>query len=153
MVVTARPATSASWVWQEKARLPSICTMQAPHRPAPQPNFVPVSLRPSRITHNNGVAAGASVDAALPFTVKLIAISLSFRVPGAVDLRFALLVRSAVSVHFARGQGRRRALCPVPALPIRCSRFPLRPALLDFGAEICEAAAGDRRPHVGHQLQ
>jgi hypothetical protein len=34
---------------------------------------VPVSLRSSRITHNNGVVGGASVDAALPFTVKLIA--------------------------------------------------------------------------------
>jgi hypothetical protein len=39
----------------------------------PQPNLVPVSLRPSRITHNNGVAGGASVDAALPFTVKFMA--------------------------------------------------------------------------------
>src|SRR5215510_16145604 len=46
--------------------------MHAPHRPVPQPNLVPVSLRPSRITHNNGVAGGASVDAALLFTVKLV---------------------------------------------------------------------------------
>src|SRR3954451_21965560 len=46
--------------------------MHAPHRPVPQPNLVPVSPRPSRITHNNGVAGGASVDAALPFTVKLV---------------------------------------------------------------------------------
>src|SRR5262245_54804531 len=50
-----------------------MCTVQAPHRPVPQPNLVPVSLRPSRITHNNGVAGGASVDAALPFTVKSMA--------------------------------------------------------------------------------
>src|SRR5262245_25314800 len=72
IVVTDLPAISDSWVWQENARLPSMCTMQAPHSPVPQPNLVPVSLRPSRSTHNSGVAGGASVDAALPFTVKLI---------------------------------------------------------------------------------
>src|SRR5262249_24413194 len=66
------PPISETCVWQAYARLPSICTMQAPHRPVPQPNLVPVSLRPSRITRNNGVAGGASVDAALPFTVKLV---------------------------------------------------------------------------------
>src|SRR5215470_17586341 len=48
--------------------------MQAPHMPAPQPNLVPVSLRPSRITHRSRVAGGASVDAGLPLTVKLVAI-------------------------------------------------------------------------------
>src|SRR5436190_17664333 len=74
MVVTDFPATSDTWVWQENARLPSMWTMQAPQRPAPQPNLVPVSLSPSRITHSNGVAGGASVDAAFPFTVKLVAI-------------------------------------------------------------------------------
>src|SRR5262249_34792459 len=74
IVVTDLPAISDIWVWHENARLPSICTMQAPHRPVPQPNLVPVSLRSSRITHNNGVVGGASVDATLPFTVKLMAI-------------------------------------------------------------------------------
>jgi hypothetical protein len=33
-----------------------------------------VSFSPSRSTHNNGVAGGASVDAALPFTVKFVVI-------------------------------------------------------------------------------
>ena len=55
IVVTGLPATSDTWVWQENARLPSMCTMQAPHRPVPQPNLVPVSLRPSRSTHSSGV--------------------------------------------------------------------------------------------------
>src|SRR5262249_32811553 len=50
-----------------------MCTMQAPHKPVPQPNLVPVSLRSSRITHSSGVAGGAAVEAALPFTVKLVA--------------------------------------------------------------------------------
>src|SRR4051812_9800324 len=31
IVVIDLPATSETWVWQENARLPSICTMQAPH--------------------------------------------------------------------------------------------------------------------------
>jgi hypothetical protein len=42
-------------------------------------------LRPSRITHNNGVAGGASVDAALPFTVKSMAIVSSLRIVGTFE--------------------------------------------------------------------
>src|SRR3954451_11525143 len=83
MVVTDLPAISETWVWQENARLPSMCTMQAPHSPVPQPNLVPVSLRSSRITHNSGVAAGASVAAGLPFTVKFVAIASSLDPRGA----------------------------------------------------------------------
>src|SRR5215472_12214975 len=79
IVVTDLPAISETWVWHENARSPSICTMQAPHRPVPQPNLVPVSFSPSRITHNNGVAGGASVDAALPFTVKVVVIFFSLQ--------------------------------------------------------------------------
>src|SRR4051812_28782145 len=60
-----------------------MCTMQAPHNPVPQPNLVPVSLRSSRITHNSGVAAGASVAAGLPFTVKFVAIASSLDPRGA----------------------------------------------------------------------
>src|SRR3954468_1400072 len=77
MVVTDLPAISDTWVWQENARLRSMCTMQAPHNPVPQPNLVPVSLRSSRITHNSGVAGGASVAAGLPFTMKFVAIASS----------------------------------------------------------------------------
>ena len=73
-MVTALPATSESWVWQEKARTPSMWTMQAPQRPAPQPNFVPVSFRSSRITQSSGVCGGKSDEAGLAFTVKLMAI-------------------------------------------------------------------------------
>src|SRR5882757_5762548 len=60
-----------------------MCTMQAPHNPVPQPNLVPVSLRSSRITHNSGVAAGASVAAGLPFTMKFVAIASSLDPRGA----------------------------------------------------------------------
>src|SRR5215470_3887678 len=62
-----------------------MCTMQAPHSPVPQPNLVPVSLRSSRSTHNSGVAGGASVDAGLPFTTKLVAIASSLLVLACVD--------------------------------------------------------------------
>src|SRR5512132_4031120 len=80
MVVTDLPTISDTCVWHENARLPSMCTMQAPHRPVPQPNLVPVSLRPSRSTHSNGVAGGASVDAAVPFTMKSVAMVSSLRI-------------------------------------------------------------------------
>src|SRR3954465_3415888 len=83
IVVTDLPAISDTCVWQEKARLPSRGTMQAPHNPVPQPNLVPVSLRSSRITHNSGVAPGASVTAGLPFTMKFVAIASSLDPRGA----------------------------------------------------------------------
>ena len=36
--------------------------MQAPHSPAPQPYFVPVSFSSSRITQSSGVSGGAQHD-------------------------------------------------------------------------------------------
>src|SRR3954447_7368416 len=69
IVVMDLPATSLNCVWQENARLPSMCTMQAPHMPAPQPNFVPESLSSSRMTQRRGVALGASLDAGRPLIV------------------------------------------------------------------------------------
>src|SRR5262249_12045550 len=82
IVVICLPATCPTGVWHEKARLPSMCTMQAPHRPVPQPNLVPVSLSSSRITHSSGVAGGASDCAVLPLILKLVAMrtSLAFLV-------------------------------------------------------------------------
>src|SRR5215831_7557948 len=50
MVVTDLPAISEICVWHENARSPLMCTMHAPHKPAPQPNLVPVSFKSSRIT-------------------------------------------------------------------------------------------------------
>src|SRR6516165_7525420 len=60
-------------------------TMQAPHKPAPQPNFVPVSFNPSRITHSNGVSGGASVVAGCPFTTKFVDIDSSWNPQLAED--------------------------------------------------------------------
>jgi hypothetical protein len=50
---------------------------------------VPVSFKPSRITHNSGVVGGASVDAALPFTVKFMAISILPQPAQIQDRRWA----------------------------------------------------------------
>ncbi len=74
MVVTFLPATFDTAIWHERIALPSIWTVQAPHRPEPQPNFVPVSFRCSRTTQSNGVSGSASTVAALPFTVIAIAV-------------------------------------------------------------------------------
>src|SRR5215469_2673382 len=46
--------------------------MQAPHNPAPQPNLVPFSFKPTRITQSNVVSGCASVDARAPFTTNVI---------------------------------------------------------------------------------
>ena len=75
MVVTFLPATSAIVVWQERTALPSTWTVQAPHRPDPQPNLVPVSFRCSRTTQSSGVSASTSTLAALPLIVNPTAIA------------------------------------------------------------------------------
>ena len=79
MVVTFLPATWLMWIWQDFSALPSIWTVQAPHRPDPQPNLVPVSFRCSRSTHKSGVPGGASTLTDLPLTVS--AIGMSFPPP------------------------------------------------------------------------
>src|SRR5258708_543993 len=73
MVVTDLPCTLDTGVRQENVRPPSMCTMQAPHWPAPQPNLVPVSLSSSRSTHRRRVLCGASTLTGLPLTLNLIA--------------------------------------------------------------------------------
>src|SRR4030088_489292 len=86
-----------------------MCTMQAPHSPVPQPNFVPVSLRSSRITHNNGVAGGASVVAGLPFTVNIVAIASSLSPYGAKAVA-GQHQSSSANEEIAIGRRRRRLL-------------------------------------------
>ena len=66
MVVTLAPATLASEVMQERVGRPPTWTVQAPHIPMPQPNFVPVRPMTSRITHNRGVSSSASTVTAWP---------------------------------------------------------------------------------------
>src|SRR2546428_2126246 len=77
MVVTDLPCTLDTGVRQENVRPPSMCTMQAPHCPAPQPYLVPVSLSSSRSTHRRGVPSGAALATGLPLTVKVMAMRTS----------------------------------------------------------------------------
>ena len=64
MVVMLWPATAATGNWQERTATPSRCTVQAPHRPMPQPNLVPVSFKWSRNTHNKGMEGDVSIQLA-----------------------------------------------------------------------------------------
>jgi hypothetical protein len=66
MVVTLAPATLASGVMHERVARPPTWTVQAPHIPIPQPNFVPVRPMTSRITHNKGVSSSMSIVTARP---------------------------------------------------------------------------------------
>src|SRR6266851_3640217 len=51
---------------QERVGRPPTCTVQAPHMPMPQPNFVPVRPMTSRMTHSSGVSSSASIVTARP---------------------------------------------------------------------------------------
>src|SRR6516225_650235 len=54
--------------------MPSTCTVHAPQRATPQPNFVPFMPRRSRKTHSNGMSGDASTvwDLPLMFNVTMI---------------------------------------------------------------------------------
>src|SRR5579864_2577818 len=68
IVVTFLLATCETGVEQERIGLPSTCTVQAPHSPAPQPNFVPVSWSVSRRTQRSGVSGETETCFSLPLT-------------------------------------------------------------------------------------
>src|SRR5580658_3002056 len=68
MVVMLFPATCETGVEHDRIADPSTCTVQAPHSPAPQPNFVPVSSRVSRNTQSKGVSGETLTFFSLPLT-------------------------------------------------------------------------------------
>src|ERR1700758_2870131 len=72
MVVMLLPATCETGVEQERVEVPSTCTVQAPHNPAPHPNFVPVSCRVSRNTQSSGVSGATLTLRSFPFTRSVI---------------------------------------------------------------------------------
>src|SRR5712691_9004764 len=74
MVVTFFPATAEIAVWQERAASPLMCTVQAPQRPAPQPNFVPVLSSVSRRTQRSGMSGLTSTVWDFPLRIKVVAI-------------------------------------------------------------------------------
>src|SRR5579864_3711983 len=59
-------ATCDTGVEQERTAAPSTWTVHAPHSPAPQPNFVPVSSRVSRKTQSRGVSGETLTFRSLP---------------------------------------------------------------------------------------
>ena len=65
MVVTLLPSTADTGVTQERTAWPSMCTVQAPHSAIPQPNFVPVSCKWSRMAHNSGMLGSMPACATL----------------------------------------------------------------------------------------
>ena len=72
MVVMLFPATWETSVEHERTAAPSTCTVQAPQRPAPQPNFVPLSSNVSRSTQSRGVCGVTLTLRSLPFTRRVI---------------------------------------------------------------------------------
>src|SRR5215211_3541525 len=69
MVTTFLPSTDLRSTEQERTAVPSTCTVQAPHRPAPQPYLVPVNPTWSRMTQSSGVVDSASTETRLSFNV------------------------------------------------------------------------------------
>src|SRR5579859_7881742 len=81
MVVMFLPATCETGVEQERIGLPSACTVQAPQRPAPHPNFVPVSSSVSRRTQSRGVSGETLTFFSLPLTRSVIS-AMGFQLYG-----------------------------------------------------------------------
>src|SRR6185312_9703957 len=71
MVTTFLPTTSLTEVWQDRTASPLTWTVQAPQRPAPHPNFVPVICNCSRMTQSSGVSLDASTDIFRPLILRL----------------------------------------------------------------------------------
>jgi hypothetical protein len=63
---------------QERVASPLMCTVQAPQRAIPQPNFVPVIFRTSRSTQRSGISGLTSVSVwDFPFNMKVMAMGSS----------------------------------------------------------------------------
>ena len=60
MVTTVRPAEAVIGVWHERTAWPSTCTVQAPQKPPPHPNLVPVRPRSSRRYQSSGMSGSPS---------------------------------------------------------------------------------------------
>src|ERR1700729_4367214 len=65
-------AASLTGVMQDRVASPSMITVQAPHNPAPQPNFVPTIPSSSRRAHSSGISGSTSTAIFRPLTRRLI---------------------------------------------------------------------------------
>src|SRR5450631_34193 len=68
--MTCLPATSATGTEQERTASRFTITVQAPHKPSPQPNLVPVSPRSLRNTQSSMRSSSTFTLAGLPLSVK-----------------------------------------------------------------------------------
>src|SRR5262245_40876975 len=75
MVRMVLPSARAAGVRQEKTRVPSTSTEQAPHWLSPQPYLAPVRCSSSRSTSSNDRPGSVVTARRWPFTVKLIVAS------------------------------------------------------------------------------
>jgi hypothetical protein len=71
MVTIRFPTAEETGVTQDRVGCPSTWMVQAPHRPMPQPNLVPVMLSTSRSVHSNGMSSGISRSRGFPFTLSV----------------------------------------------------------------------------------
>src|ERR1039458_6290076 len=69
MVMTCLPAISVTETEQERTACRLTITVQAPHKPSPQPNLVPVIPRSLRNTQSSMRSSSASTLASLPLRV------------------------------------------------------------------------------------
>ncbi len=76
MVVIFLPATALIGVRHARVAAPSMCTVQAPHRAMPHPNFVPVIWSTSRRYQSRGICGSPSNACGTPFTVSVTMVSL-----------------------------------------------------------------------------
>src|SRR5581483_1373612 len=83
MVVIFLPTALPTDVWQDRTASPLRCTVQAPHRPAPHPNFVPVICNCSRMAQSSGVSPAASTDLFCPLIFRVAILLLPLPVPEA----------------------------------------------------------------------
>src|SRR5439155_26655902 len=70
VVVICLPTAALTGITQERIALPSMCTVQPPHCPRPQPYLVPVRPTCSRIAHSRGVLESTLTSSDLPLIVK-----------------------------------------------------------------------------------
>src|SRR5258705_13289768 len=66
MVTMSRPLMAPACSEHERIGTPFTWTVQAPHCPTPQPNFVPVMPSVSRSTQRSGVSGSTSTLTFLP---------------------------------------------------------------------------------------
>src|SRR5438045_1000240 len=114
MVVIRLPEAALMGVRQLRAAVPSMCTVHAPQSPMPQPNFVPVSSRPSRKYHRSGISGSPSYCAVFPLIVNWIIDAPSLMVQRRNQER----VSGAALVRYRTTELPGRRFCPTLSIAV-----------------------------------